>query len=116
MRPPWPSCVPSAPPRSSMGVRKAQAKEVRSPTGPILDGRLMVETSQSAYEAGHQARVPLMIGSNSADFVGFISADTKEALFSQFSERKAAIAAYDPSGTTELRTLLTMAGTDRVQA
>ena len=86
-------------------------------SGPILDGRLMVETSQSAYEAGHQARVPLMIGSNSADFVGFISADTKEALFSQFGERKAeAIAAYDPDGTTELRTLLTMAGTDRVQA
>jgi len=86
-------------------------------SGPILDGRLMLETSQSAYEAGHQARVPLMIGSNSADFVGFISADTKEALFSQFSERRAAaIAAYDPSGTTELRTLLTMAGTDRVQA
>jgi para-nitrobenzyl esterase len=86
-------------------------------SGPILDGRLMVETSQSAYEAGHQARVPLMIGSNSADFVGFISADTKEALFSQFGERKAeAIAAYDPDGTAELRTLLVMAGTDRVQA
>jgi para-nitrobenzyl esterase len=86
-------------------------------SGPILDGRLVVETSQSAYEAGRQARVPLMIGSNSADFVGFISADTKEALFSQFGEGKAqAIAAYDPSGTTELRTLLTMAGTDRVQA
>lgn len=62
-------------------------------------------------------RVPLIIGSNSADFVGFISAETKEALFSQFGERKAeAIAAYDPSGTTDLRTLLTMAGTDRVQA
>jgi para-nitrobenzyl esterase len=86
-------------------------------SGPMLDGRLMVETSQSAYEAGRQMRVPLMIGSNSADFVGFISADTKEALFSQFGERKAdAIAAYDPSGTTELRTLLVMAGTDRVQA
>jgi para-nitrobenzyl esterase len=86
-------------------------------SGPILDGRLMVETSQSAYEAGHQARVPLMIGSNSADFVGFISADTKEALFSQFGEGKAqALAAYDPDGTTELRTLLVMAGSDRVQA
>jgi para-nitrobenzyl esterase len=86
-------------------------------SGPILDGRLMVETSQSAYEAGHQAGVPLMIGSNSADFVGFISADTKEALFSQFGEGKAqATLAYDPDGTAELRTLLTMAGTDRVQA
>jgi para-nitrobenzyl esterase len=86
-------------------------------SGPILDGRLVVETAQSAYEAGHQAGVPLVIGSNSADFVGFINADTKEGLFSQFGERKAeAMAAYDPDGSTELRTLLTMAGTDRVQA
>ena len=86
-------------------------------SGPILDGRLMVETAQSAYEAGRQMRVPLIIGSNSADFVGFISAETKEGLFSQFGERKAeAIAAYDPDGTTDLRTLLVMAGTDRVQA
>ena len=69
-------------------------------SGPILDGRLTVETAQSAYEAGRQMRVPLIIGANSADFVGFISAETKEALFSQFGERKAdAIAAYDPNGT-----------------
>jgi para-nitrobenzyl esterase len=86
-------------------------------SGPILDGRLMVETAQSAYQAGRQMRVPLMIGSNSADFVGFISAETKEALFSQFGEGQAeAIAAYDPDGTAELGTLLVMAGTDRVQA
>ena len=86
-------------------------------SGPILDGRLTVETFQSAYEAGRQARVPLMIGTNSADFIGFISADTKEALFSQFGEGKAkAIAAYDPDGTAELRALITMAGTDRAQA
>ncbi len=86
-------------------------------SGPILDGRLTVETFQSAYEAGRQARVPLMIGTNSADFIGFISAETKEALFSQFGEGKAkAIAAYDPDGTAELRALLTMAGTDRAQA
>jgi len=86
-------------------------------SGPILDGRLTVETAQSAYEARRQMEVPLIIGANSADFVGFISADTKEALFSQFGERKAeAMAAYDPDGTADLRTLLTMAGTDRVQA
>src|SRR5206468_10969252 len=86
-------------------------------SGPILDGRLMVETPQRAYEAGRQMGVPLIIGSNSADFVGFISADTKEALFSQFGARKAeATLAYDPDGTADLRTLLVMAGTDRVQA
>ena len=86
-------------------------------SGPIFDGRLTVETAQSAYEAGRQMKVPLIIGANSADFVGFISAETKEALFAQFGERKAdAIAAYDAAGTGELKTLLTMAGTDRVQA
>jgi para-nitrobenzyl esterase len=86
-------------------------------SGPILDGRLVKETAQSAYEAGRQMRVPLIIGSNSADFVGFISAETKDALFSQFGTRKAEAAAlYDPNGTNELQTLLTMAGTDRVQA
>ena len=86
-------------------------------SGPILDGQLAVETFQSAYEAGRQAPVPLMIGTNSADFIGFISAETKEELFSQFGEGKAeAIAAYDPDGTAELRSLLTMAGTDRAQA
>jgi para-nitrobenzyl esterase len=86
-------------------------------SGPILDGRLAVETFQSAYEAGRQARAPLLIGTNSADFIGFISAETKEELFSQFGEGKAeAIAVYDPDGTAELRTLLTMAGTDRAQA
>jgi para-nitrobenzyl esterase len=86
-------------------------------SGPILDGRLVVETPQSAYEAGRETLVPLIIGSNSADFVGFISAESKDALFSQFGKQKAAaIAAYDPNGDTDLRTLLTMAGTDRVQA
>src|SRR6185312_8699484 len=67
--------------------------------------------------AGREMLVPLIIGSNSADFVGFISADTKDALFSQFGDHKAdAMTAYDPGGTANLRTLLTMAGTDRVQA
>ena len=76
-------------------------------SGPILDGRLVAETAQSAYEAGRQTRVPLIIGANSADFVGFISADTKEALFAQFGERKAeATSTYDPGGTAELRDLL----------
>ncbi len=86
-------------------------------SGPILDGRLVAETAESVYEAGRQTPVPVMIGSNSADFVGFISADSKEALFSQFGEGKAAaMAAYDPDGNADLATLLVMAGTDRVQA
>jgi para-nitrobenzyl esterase len=86
-------------------------------SGPILDGRLTVETAQSVYEAGRQPRIPLIIGSNSADFVGFIAAQSKDSLFSQFGAGKTdAMRAYDPDGTTDLQALLIMAGTDRVQA
>jgi para-nitrobenzyl esterase len=86
-------------------------------SGPILDGRLTVETAQSVYEAGRQPRIPLIIGSNSADFVGFIAAQSKDSLFSQFGAARAdAMRAYDPAGTTDLQGLLVMAGTDRVQA
>ena len=49
--------------------------------GPILDGKLVVETAQSAYEAGRQAKVPLIIGSNSAEVpAGFVNASSKEEL------------------------------------
>jgi para-nitrobenzyl esterase len=86
-------------------------------SGPILDGRLAVETAQSSYEAGRQARVPLLIGTNSADFIGFISADSKDSLFAQFGEYEdEARQAYDPNGTIDFGTLLVRAGVDRAQA
>ena len=48
-------------------------------TTPILDGRLVTETAESAYKAHRQARVPLLLGSNSADTAGNrINASTKE--------------------------------------
>lgn len=85
--------------------------------GPILDGRLAVETPESAYRAGHQMRVPLMIGTNSNDFIGFVAADSKDALFAQFGAGAArARAVYDPDGTATLQQVLTMVGIDRAQA
>jgi len=85
--------------------------------GTVPNRAEMINVIRKAYERGRQSRVPLIIGSNSADFVGFIRADSKEALFSQFGDHKAeAIKAYDPTGNADLRTLLVMAGTDRVQA
>jgi para-nitrobenzyl esterase len=85
--------------------------------GPILDGRLVAETAQSAYEAGRQMRVPVMVGTNSADFIGFMTAETKDDLFSQYGAGRAqAMATYDPDGTAVIADLLVMAGTDRAQA
>lgn len=88
-------------------------------SGPILDGKLVVETAESAYKAGRQARVPLMIGNNSAEIGGaFVNtSSTKEELFSLFGELKdEAKAAYDPDGSKEFAEVQTRFNTDKVWA
>ncbi len=87
-------------------------------SGPILDGKLVVETAQSAYEAGRQAKVPLMIGSNSAEVpAGFVNANSKDALLNLFGSMKTeANAVYDPDGTTEFAKMLSLVNTDKVWA
>ena len=87
-------------------------------TTPILDGKLVTETAETAYKGHRQPRVPIMVGSNSADFAGpRIKATTKEQLFAHFGQWSAqAKAAYDPDGTTDLATLVARANDDFGQA
>ena len=85
--------------------------------GPILDGKLVVETAESAYNAGRQPRVPLIIGNCSAEIGGaFVSnATSKEALFATFGELEAeAKAAFDPEGNKEFAEVITKLNTDWV--
>lgn len=87
-------------------------------TTPILDGKLITETAETAYKARRQPRVPIMLGSNSADTAGNrIRATTKEQLFARFGQWSAqAKAAYDPDGTIDLATLISRANDDFGQA
>ncbi|GAC1307522.1 MAG: carboxylesterase family protein [Mucilaginibacter sp.] len=87
-------------------------------SGPILDGKLVVETAQSAYEGGRQARVPLIIGSNSAEVpAGFVNAGSKDALLSLFGNMKPeANIVYDPDGNTAFAKMLSLVNTDKVWA
>ncbi|MDE3144887.1 MAG: carboxylesterase family protein [Bacteroidota bacterium] len=87
-------------------------------SGPILDGKLVVETAQSAYEAGRQAKVSLIIGSNSAEVpAGFVNARTKDELLSLFGSMKnEAAAVYDTDGKTDFARMLTLVNTDKVWA
>jgi len=87
-------------------------------TTPVLDGKLITETAETAYKARRQPRVPLMAGSNSADTAGNrIRATTKEQLFARFGQWSAqAKAAYDPDGSTDLATLISRANDDFGQA
>jgi para-nitrobenzyl esterase len=86
--------------------------------GPILDGKLVVETAESAYKAGRQARVPLIIGSNSAEVpAGFVNARSKDELLNLFGSMKdEARAVYSPDSTVEFARMLTIVNTDKVWA
>lgn len=86
--------------------------------GPILDGKFVVETAESAYKAGRQVRVPIIIGSNSAEVpAGFVNARSKEELFNLFGNMKDdAQIVYTPHDTTAFAWMLTMVNTDKVWA
>lgn len=87
-------------------------------SGPILDGKLVVETAQSAYNAGRQNRVPIIIGSNSAEVpAGFVNAQSKEELLSLFGSMKEdARNIYAPDSSRTFAEILTMVNTDKVWA
>jgi para-nitrobenzyl esterase len=87
-------------------------------TTPILDGKLVTETAETAYKAHRQPRVPIMLGSNSADTAGNrIKVITKEQLFARFGQWSAqAKAAYDSDGSGDLASLVAKANDDFGQA
>ena len=86
-------------------------------SGPILDGKLVVETAETAYMAGRQPKIPLMIGNCSAEIGGaFVSnSKTKEELFASFGELETeAKAAYDADGNKKFDEVITKFNTDWV--
>lgn len=86
-------------------------------SGPVLDGKLVVETAESAYMAGRQPKVPLIIGNTSAEIGGpFVSnSKTKEEFFASFGELAAeAKAAYDEGGNKSFDEIITKFNTDWV--
>jgi para-nitrobenzyl esterase len=87
-------------------------------TTPMLDGKLVTETAETAYKAKRQRRVPIIVGSNSADTAGNrVRTTTKEQFFARFGKWSAqAKASYDPDGTTDLATMGTRANDDFGQA
>jgi para-nitrobenzyl esterase len=99
------------------GGQENDSAGARIYSGPILDGKLVVETAESAYKAGRQARVPLIIGNCSAEIGGpFVStATSKEALFALFGDLESeAKAAFDPDGNKEFAEVITKFNTDWV--
>lgn len=84
--------------------------------GAATDGVTVTGTAEKVLRAGRQAKVPVMVGATSAD-IGWLPAETKDALFAAFGPHSpAARAAYDPDGTAPLSALVAAAGADRQMA
>jgi para-nitrobenzyl esterase len=99
------------------GGQENDSTGARTYSGPILDGKFVVETAESAYKSGRFTSVPLMIGNCSAEIGGqFVSnATSKEQLFSLFGELEGeAKAAFDPDGNKEFAEVQTKFNTDWV--
>jgi para-nitrobenzyl esterase len=81
--------------------------------GAATDGLTVTGTAEEVLRAGRQARVPVMVGATSAD-IGWLPADSKDALFAAFAPQAAAArAAYDADGTAALPALSAATGSDR---
>ncbi len=68
--------------------------------GVINDGVLVKESTDAAFEAGHEMKVPYLVGGNSneASLFAANSAPAADRLARITANRDAALAAYDPTG------------------
>jgi para-nitrobenzyl esterase len=81
--------------------------------GPMIDGKVVVESPGEAYAAGRGARIPVMIGATNAD-IGFASARTVDELFAPFgAHRNPLKAAYDPAGRGNAAQVASAFGADQ---
>jgi para-nitrobenzyl esterase len=80
--------------------------------GPMADGQIVVTDPSVIYSAGGQARVPFMVGANSAD-IGGGPARTLDDLFKAFGPNAArARSAYDPDNSGDLAATAARVGMD----
>lgn len=90
---------------------------VRTYSGPIIDGKLVVESAESAYKKGKQFNVPLIIGNCSAEIGGaFVNnSKSKQELFSLFKELETEFkSAFDINSTNDFNEVITKFNTDWV--
>ncbi|MGA7604937.1 MAG: hypothetical protein WCA79_03360, partial [Anaerolineales bacterium] len=82
--------------------------------GPMIDGKVVVESPADAYAAGRGAKVAFMIGANSAD-IGFSFARTVDDLFAPFGpDKDKALAAYNATSTTPVGQVAPLFGADQM--
>jgi para-nitrobenzyl esterase len=81
------------------GINMASMGQQRKTySGPMIDGKLLVQSPEQVYKEGKEARVPVVVGANSLD-IGFTRTKTFDELFAPFGARAAAARkVFDPTG------------------
>jgi para-nitrobenzyl esterase len=83
-------------------------------SGPMIDGKLVVDDPQSAYLAGTQPHIPVIVGANDMD-IGFPQGKTFDELFAPFGKDAAAARkAYQPDSTEDFLTVAVRMAADRM--
>lgn len=73
--------------------------------GPLIDGKIVIDTVERLYQEGKYQHVPMIVGANSMD-IGFTRARTLDEVFAPFgTNAEAAKAAYDSAGSTNVRSI-----------
>ena len=83
--------------------------------GPMIDGQLSIEGSQSVYEAGRQAKIPLIIGANDND-LAYPQGNTVAELLSVFgAQSEKAKQLYDPDNKNNVHDIGIRVASDRAE-
>jgi para-nitrobenzyl esterase len=83
--------------------------------GPMLDGRIVTETAQAAYEAGRQMKIPMIIGANNND-LAYPQGNTVEELLTPFGAHlQEARRAYDPEQKNSVHDIGVRVASDRAE-
>jgi para-nitrobenzyl esterase len=83
-------------------------------SGPVIDGRIVREGPEAALLTGRWAKVPVMIGANSAD-IGFPMGRTIDELIAPFgTNAEKAKAAYDPDRSGNVMMVGTRISMDQI--
>jgi para-nitrobenzyl esterase len=105
--------VPAEKVVAGLNMASMQAAAATYVGGPLLDGQILVESPEDAFRNGHNHKVPVIVGANSAD-IGFSFAKTLDEVFTPFgTEKDKARAAYNPDNSEDVRAVGSKVAMDR---
>ncbi len=82
--------------------------------GPMIDGKIVLETPEQALLGGRAMKIPVIAGANSSD-IGFSFAKNMDELFAPFGGNKEkAQAVYDPAHSGEFRKIGMLVAADKM--